>query len=266
MIVQASPLLQALMEECRSPEVPADLVKYTCGPISFEEFLRSGAEVYTMLDLAARKHGNRKMRQFGSILDFGCGCGRILRFLAGASPALHGCDINAKVAAVAGQSVPTAQVYQNALTPPLRYEDAEFDLVYSFSVFSHLTQQVEDEWLKELVRVGKPGCLYLLSVHGDWFIEATLGPDADAARAAGFSIRNVHERSGIDLDFPAYYEASYHTSEYIRRAWTAYLEIVDIVRGDDPSRYLWNDLQFEPLGTLPAVRPMGQDLVVGRKR
>jgi hypothetical protein len=84
---QASPLLQALMDEFRNPEVPVDLVTYRRGPISFEEFLKSGAEVYTMPDLAACKHANREVHQFDTILDFGrgcdCDCGRILRFLAG---------------------------------------------------------------------------------------------------------------------------------------------------------------------------------------
>ena len=254
------------MEKFRDPEVPADLSRYTCGPVDFEDFLQSGAEVYTELDLASRKHSGRGLREFNRILDFGCGCGRILRFLAGGPSALHGCDINAKIAGFAERSVPNAQVYQNSLMPPLRYGDGEFELVYSFSVFSHLTQQVENEWLRELVRIGKPGCLYLLSVHGDWVIDATLGEEADKARAEGFHMRKVYERSGADLDFPEYYEASYHTSEYIRRAWSPYLEIVDIVKGDNPSRYLWGDLQFEPIGTVPGFRPMGQDLVVGRKR
>jgi SAM-dependent methyltransferase len=265
-ILQPSVSIRKMMDKCREPAVPPDLTAYTCGPVDFEDFLQSGAEVYTQLNLASRRYSGREMRQFADILDFGCGCGRILRFMAAESPSAHGCDVNAKAAAYTGLSVPAARVYQNLLMPPLDYESGRFDLVYSFSVFSHLSREVENAWLGELVRIGKPGCLYLLSVHGDWVIEATLGAEADVAREAGFHFRKVHSRSGTELDFPEYYEASYHTSDYIRRAWSPYLEIVDIIKGDNPSRYLWGDLQFEPIGTVPAFRPMGQDLVVARKR
>jgi SAM-dependent methyltransferase len=219
-----------------------------------------------MLDLAAQRHAHKALKEFDCTLEFGCGSGRILRYVADGKSAIHACEVNETVAEFTKQSFPTVEVYHSPLMPPLHYEDGKFDLVYSFSVFSHLPLDVENTWLSELIRVGAPGCLFLLSIHGDWVIEATLGEKAGAAVAAGFSYREGNVRNGGVLDFPEYYETSYHTSQYVRHVWGQHFEILDIIKGDDPSLYLWQDLQFELGGAAPSFRAMGQDLVVARKR
>jgi hypothetical protein len=133
-------------------------------------------------------------------------------------------------------------------------------------VFSHLPEDVEMSWLREFRRVGVQGCLYPLTVHGDWFIEATLGAERARAETAGFYFRRVHTRYNTELDFPEGYEASYHTSSYIRRTWSHYFEVCDVIKGDDPANYLWGDKKFTPEGEVQRFRPIGQDLVVLRKR
>jgi hypothetical protein len=74
-------------------------------------------------------------------------------------------------------------------------------------VFSHLPEDVEMSWLREFRRVGVQGCLYPLTVHGDWFIEATLGAERARAETAGFYFRRVHTRYNTELDFPEGYDA-----------------------------------------------------------
>jgi hypothetical protein len=37
-----------------------------------------GLEVFTMLDLAARRYGGKPIGEFERVLDFGCGAGRIM--------------------------------------------------------------------------------------------------------------------------------------------------------------------------------------------
>jgi hypothetical protein len=161
---------------------------------------------------------------------------------------------------------PHATVYHSDLDPPLDFRDGLFDLVYSFSVFSHLQQDVEMRWLQELERIGAPECLYLFSCHGDWWIKATLGPERAEAEAAGFYYRHGHARGNTELEFPPGYENSYHTSDYIRRTWSKFLEVSAIIRGDNPSNYLWGEEKFAPEGNIERFRPMGQDLIVLRKR
>jgi hypothetical protein len=157
-------------------------------------------------------------------------------------------------------------VCDNDFDPPLDFRDGLFDLVYSFSVFSHLEKELEMRWLQELERVGSSGCLYLFTVHGDWVVEATLGAERAQAEAAGFYFHHVHSRSNTELEFPPWYEASYNTSGYIRRTWSQFFEVVSVIKGDKPDNYLWDDLRFAPEGNIESFRPMGQDLVVMRKR
>jgi SAM-dependent methyltransferase len=242
----------------------AALIRYVIGTDSYEEFVTTGAEVFIMLDLAARRYGNKSLVRFRKILDFGCGVGRILQFFP-KGPLLFGCDIAGPAAEYAARAFPDAKIHRNDLMPPLLYPDNEFDLVYSFSVFSHLSQSVENAWLKELRRIGEANCLYLVTVHGDWVIEQTLGDDRAKAKAAGFFLKKTYKREGTEFDFPDYYEASYHTSKYIRKYWTEFFNIIAIIKGDDPRRYLFEKLRFAPEGSVPQLRPMGQDLVVMRK-
>ena len=249
----------------RDPVVPTDLIRYTCGHEDYEAYLLSGFEVASMLNLALHKHVGRLVSDFCDVLDFGCGAGRVSRHLHPAG-SLSGCDVNARVASYAEQTITHGSFHANALMPPLLYPDGAFDLVCSFSVFSHLRLDVEQAWLGELARVGRRGCVYLITVQGDWMIDMTLGALAQSAREQGFSFRRVHRRHRSPLDFPDYYESSYHTSAWIREHWSEHFDVLDVVKGDDPGRYLAPGQAFAPGGDVPLVRPMGQDLVVAVKR
>lgn len=246
-------------------KIPIELMRYTTNMETEENFQRSGFEIYTMLSAATVKHSGKPMHQHGLILDFGCGAGRIMQFQP-AGTNFSGCDVNQRLVDYTLSQFPQADIYQNTFTPPLKWADDSFDLIYSFSVFSHLRQPDENAWLKELVRVGKPGALYLITIHGDWFIEATAGPDRAMIEAAGFYYREVHTRQGSDMDFPEGYEASYHTSRFIRENWSEYFFVLEIYRGDNPTRYLWDGMPESLRSDLKKLRPMGQDLVVLRRR
>jgi SAM-dependent methyltransferase len=243
-----------------------DLIRYTCGHGDAAEYVRSGGEVATQLELASRRFFGVSIADFKSVLDFGCGSGRVLGSLDFGRAEVSACDIGEGVAAFARAAFPRVRVFHSGLKPPLPFEPGEFDLIYSFSVFSHLDQDIEAIWLEELARVGKPGAAYLLTVHGDWFIEATLPPAEQAAvTKEGFISKKVHSRNGDALDFPEYYESTYHTSKYIYDNWSNRFEIVSIIKGNDPHRYLFDALAFRSEGgDVEDFRPMGQDLVVAR--
>jgi SAM-dependent methyltransferase len=257
--------IEVTTAEPRLVSVPAPLMRYTANKDDFDNFQRGGHEVFTMFNLAAQRYGGKPIRQFNTVLDFGCGAGRVMQYVP-AGPRMFGCDVNAELVSFMHREFPDAEVYQNAFTPPLKYAAGQFDLVYCFSVFSHLEEENERAWLKELSRVGGSGCLYLVTVHGDWVIEATLGSEREAAEKAGFYYRKALKRHGTAMDFPEGYESSYHTSAYIRENWSRHFEILAIIRGDRPENYLWGDSRFMPEGVVPRFRPMGQDLVVMRKR
>jgi SAM-dependent methyltransferase len=102
-----------------------------------------------------------------SILDFGCGCGRVARHLSAlVGPELHGCDSNPALVAWCDENLDFMDARVNGPLPPLPYDNHRFDLVYAISVFTHLTAPLATLWLDELVRVLRPRGLLLLTTHG----------------------------------------------------------------------------------------------------
>jgi SAM-dependent methyltransferase len=111
------------------------------------------------------------------VLDFGCGAGRTLRHFT--EEARHGefwgCDIDApSVAWVNANLNPPIQAFVNNERPPLPRPDASFDLIYAFSVFSHLTDSWSS-WLAELHRLLKPDGIFIASFLGPGMSEAVAG-------------------------------------------------------------------------------------------
>jgi len=74
---------------------------------------------------------------------------------------------------------------------PLPYPPAYFDLVYCFSVFTHLIESMQDLRLAESSRILKPGGGLLLTVFGKAASEAL---DAEGRKTLEVQ-RFVHRRS-----------------------------------------------------------------------
>jgi SAM-dependent methyltransferase len=113
----------------------------------------------------------------GAILDFGCGCGRVLRFFNGLKRAkLYGTDYNAKLIDWCKKNLHFAEFEVNTLRPPLVYGDGSFGLIYTFSVFTHLSEALQMAWLAELSRVLRADGYFLLTTMGAPFADAFLPP------------------------------------------------------------------------------------------
>ena len=86
-----------------------------------------------------------------AILDFGCGCGRMTRFLDMMPEwQASGSDINPDHVAWCRQNLKKVDTRENGLMPPLPFADGAFDFVYSLSIFSHLPEPRALAWLADL--------------------------------------------------------------------------------------------------------------------
>jgi SAM-dependent methyltransferase len=175
----------------------------------------------------------RSLDEFPRILDFGCGCARVLRWMEPLSTGndIHGCDIDELAISWAQDSLPFGTFVANDPLPPLPYADEHFDLVLNHSVFTHLDAEYQDLWLSELARVLKPGGLALLSVHGPTAFEAA---EPQLRQANAEDPRSILERDGIlfvddDLwvgsSFPDFYHTTYHAPWYIHAHWGTWFDI-----------------------------------------
>ena len=168
---------------------------------------------------------------FNRVLDFGCGCGRVARFLypPDASPetSLYGTDVDPQAIRWCRRNLPFGRWAVNGEHPPTRYEDGSFDLVYAISVFTHLSEALQGEWLDELRRVLKPGGLLLATFHGEAFA-AKLNPDEASRLDKAGSLFTRTRGSGVKLDgLPNYYQTTFHRREYIEKTWGKSLSIIE---------------------------------------
>jgi predicted TPR repeat methyltransferase len=85
-----------------------------------------------------------------AILEFGCGCGCVLRRWRGLDARVWGTDYSGRVIQWCHANLPFAEVRVKALEPPLDHGDASFDVVYALSVFTYLPVETQLAWRDEL--------------------------------------------------------------------------------------------------------------------
>lgn len=162
------------------------------------------------------------------VLDFGCGCGRVLRHFAPQCSAaqVDGTDIDPETIAWCRANFPASVAFHhNTEWPPLPFEDARFDLIYSVSVFTHLPDAMQLAWLAELSRVARPGAWLLLSIHGPEL--ASGDPSAvEQMETLGFAYLRGQTTDGL----PDFYRTAYHADSYIHREWGKLFEIEAVLK------------------------------------
>ncbi len=199
-------------------------------------YLEAGKKIaQTIQDLSGI--AGRDFDSFVDILDFGSGCGRVIQNFRGRSCNLYATDIDPDLVAWGKSNLPGIQWSVNGFQPPLPFNDNSFDLIYGISVFSHLNEDFQHVWLRELQRVARPGAVLILSVQGEyalrWFRKDRSYSDEIDERGFLFV---TFSKGKFKLDgFPDFYQAAFHTKEYVNNEWSTYFEIVDYVeRGLDP--------------------------------
>ncbi len=171
----------------------------------------------------------------GPILDFGCGCGRVLRNLIGSGAAIHGSDLNPKLIDWCRLHLKGASFGTNGLRPPLALKAGQFGLVYSLSVFTHLPEALQAPWLEELARVLRPGGHLVFSTHGARYLDQ-LAPDERAQFESGRLVVRHDDRPGSNAC------GAYHPEAYVRGHAPKALRILDhIPQGalGNPFQDLW---------------------------
>lgn len=161
-------------------------------------FLSSGAEIMEFfLDVAHAAGGD--WRSGGTLLDYGCGCGRLARQLISRTQAkVIGIEIDSDQVAWCRRNLPGTWVH-TALKPPTQLRENSVDGCYGYSVFTHLGAASQDLWWGELHRVLKPGAILILTFHDE--TQPTLsavGLTSDDVRHRGL-VSTTHQGEGSNL-------------------------------------------------------------------
>jgi SAM-dependent methyltransferase len=159
------------------------------------------------------------------VMDFGCGAGRTLKhFIPDADRAeLWGVDIDAASIDLLRDTVsPPLHVMRSGYMPPLELESSSFDLIWSISVFTHLTDN-SVPWLLELHRLLKPDGLLIATYMGRWTSELLAGEPWDENRIGMNVLRHNHPADdGAPLTLISEW--------WLREHWGRAFEIVEIAQ------------------------------------
>lgn len=223
------------------PVPPSELIWRVTSSKDEHVFLESGRMSAREMREAVSLLG-RPLEDHQRILDFGCGCGRVLLWLDDLGRTgvdLIGTDIDADAVAWARENVPYARFILSEGLPPLDLADGSVDLVLNHSVFTHLDESHQDAWLSELRRVTKPGGTVLLTVHGLHAFESTLPHWRTFDWYTDHIEQEWEERGFVFLDeglwrgtFPEFYRTTFHAPWYVFRHWSRLFDIkAYLVRG-----------------------------------
>lgn len=205
------------------PIPPSNLIFLVAGTADIAWFLKGGSLAAASITEAMRRNGVA-IEQLDSILDFGCGCGRVLRHWHSLPHTrVSGVDYNAALVEWCRGNLPFAEVRTNQLSPPLPHSNAEFDLVYALSVFTHLTQELQTSWIGELARVVKPGGHLVISTHGERYIHRLNDQERRDFDAGRLVVKNNTKAPGSNMC------SAYHPVAYVRDHMAPGLELVEFI-------------------------------------
>ena len=190
------------------------------------------------------------------ILDFGCGWGRMIRFFLKniVADTLYGIDVDPAMIDICVKTVRQGNYSIVKPEPPTEFANNSFDVVYAYSVFSHLAEPVHIKWVQEFSRILKPGGILVVTTQARRFIElcrslrgqnhefdwyntlANSFLDTDAAFADYDNGKFLYSATGGGAARPAsFYGEAVISPGYVKREWTKYLTFCDFV--DDPAKF-----------------------------
>jgi SAM-dependent methyltransferase len=192
-----------------------------------------GAGFYRKLRERYAEHGERPLA--GSrVLDFGCGWGRLTRFLArDVDPGgLNGCDPAPTILDVCRETRVPAILARTDFVPESLPFDAPFDLAFAFSVFTHLSEAAHEASLRALHDALRPGAILVVTIRPPAYLHVSpllqptaLAPDEARYLFVAHEAQDSHPQyAGGEMT----YGETVITLPYVRERWAPLFELVAV--------------------------------------
>jgi len=164
------------------------------------------------------------IEELKTILDFGCGCGRVIQHLRFPSR-LVGVDTDRNAIKWCKDNIKHAEFYHIQPFSALPFHNDTFDFVYAISIFTHFTEELEKFWIDEIYRVLKDKGIFLLTLRTNpFFLHPFTGRE-----------RRIFEEKGFVSQHPRYagtlYCNSFHSLDHIRRTFLKKFKLKLLIRG-----------------------------------
>lgn len=164
--------------------IPPDHWLYETFQLDYQKYFEDG-------ELAAKEILNWTAEflpiELPTILDWGCGTGRIIQHMHHHNPylLLYGADINQEMIQWNQQNIKSVLFSSISIHTPTLYPSNYFDLIYGVSVFTHLPSKLQIEWIKEIDRICKPSGILLLTTMGTKFSDQLLSEEKNLLESNG---------------------------------------------------------------------------------
>lgn len=166
-------LYKQKIKNVKFPKFPEPQIQVNMIGTSGEAALHEPKNFYLQIHDVAKKT-NLTFSKDTKILDFGCGYGRMYRFFMKDVPPgnLIGTDVTTSFYQICLDTFPPKEsVFMvNEPFPPLSFDNSTFDIIYLYSIFSHLSEDCFTAWLDEFYRICKPGGLIIFTVRQQSFL------------------------------------------------------------------------------------------------
>lgn len=172
------------------------------------------------------------------ILDWGCGAGRIIRHLPELFPAaeIHGCDTNPGMIAWNISHYGDIRFMLTDHVPPTAYPASRFDLVYGFSVLTHIDANLQESWLIELRRILRKDGILMITSHGNRYTGQLVAPEKKSLQRDGIYTRSFHKKGHRMA-------TTYHDPSAFRQLLEKYFTVLEYHDGElDPRKTGGQDL------------------------
>ena len=243
------------LRQYASPFPPKELMHNVSGLSNEKDFASHGVHFFSAL-VEASPHN---ICEYKNILDFGCGCGRLARMFKGHPYNVFGCDIDRRHIEWINRDLTFMKATATSVHPPTPYHDSTFDMIVSISVFTHLNEESQNEFLSELHRISSPDAYLFLTVHGEIALKRALQEDSIREMLAvdsqlfkeaqkkfshgkhAFILQQGHltvsdtekggQKKGKIINERFEYGITFIPEQYIRSHWSRWFEICDYRHG-----------------------------------
>lgn len=223
------------------PDVPDPATQQMYNGLSGLALSGQSVAFYSKLCARFEHHLGHALAE-AKLVDFGCGWGRLTRFLARdvAPGHLYGCDPAEQILAVCRANRVPATLARSEFLPDRLPFDERFDAAFAFSVFTHLSEAAHLSCLHALHAALRPGGILVVTVRPPHYLELnalmhptleSLGPDWQGALQDPRYLFVPHHAGD---DHPQYGSGEMHFGEavitmpYIREHWAPLFELVEI--------------------------------------
>jgi SAM-dependent methyltransferase len=158
-----------------------------------------------------------------------------------------GIDIDADCIATCKRTNPYGNFERCEIAPPVRFAAGSLDVIYAYSVFSHLSEGAQLQWIGELGRVLRPGGMLIVTTlkrehlgvwlrlrdeeQHPWWKENLRRIEFDINKFAAFYDSGEKflycPTGGGGIRSADFYGEAIVSPAYIRRAWAKEFELVE---------------------------------------